>query len=85
MRKFLQILFWLNIQVNTPFRFQFLSLINNINMFPILGLVEVPAIGLSIIFLLYRGRRWPLCLTLAGSGVACLVTLIVPSKFIFIF
>ncbi|KAK6640769.1 hypothetical protein RUM44_012466 [Polyplax serrata] len=39
------------------------------------GLVEIPAIALSILILLKMGRRWPLCLTLLGSGIACLLTL----------
>ena len=39
------------------------------------GVVEIPAIAISILFLLKMGRRWPLCLTLMGSGVACLLTL----------
>lgn len=39
------------------------------------GVVEVPAIAISILFLLKMGRRWPLCLTLMGSGAACLLTL----------
>ncbi|KAF4518356.1 hypothetical protein B566_EDAN007083 [Ephemera danica] len=42
------------------------------------GLVELPAIALSIMLLLRSGRRVPLCLTIAGSGVACLLTLVVP-------
>ncbi|XP_065222264.1 organic cation transporter protein-like isoform X2 [Planococcus citri] len=42
------------------------------------GLVEVPAIALSILILLKMGRRAPLCLTLVCSGVACFLTLIVP-------
>lgn len=39
------------------------------------GVVEIPAIAISILFLLKMGRRWPLCLTLMGSGIACLLTL----------
>jgi hypothetical protein len=39
------------------------------------GVVEIPAIAISILFLLKMGRRWPLCLTMMGSGVACLLTL----------
>ncbi|XKL61760.1 hypothetical protein PGB90_001593 [Kerria lacca] len=42
------------------------------------GIVEVPAIGLSIVILLKMGRRIPLCLTLICSGVACFLTIIVP-------
>jgi hypothetical protein len=42
------------------------------------GVVEVPAVAISILFLLKMGRRWPLCLTLVGSGVACLLTLTIP-------
>ncbi|KAJ9582503.1 hypothetical protein L9F63_003196 [Diploptera punctata] len=41
------------------------------------GVVEIPAIAISILFLLKMGRRWPLCLTLVGSGIACLLTLII--------
>lgn len=43
------------------------------------GIVEVPAIGLSIIILLKMGRRIPLCLTLVSAGIACFLTLIVPN------
>lgn len=42
------------------------------------GVVEIPAIAISILFLIKMGRRWPLCLTLMGSGVACLLTLVIP-------
>ncbi|XP_021942710.1 organic cation transporter protein-like isoform X2 [Zootermopsis nevadensis] len=42
------------------------------------GIVEVPAVAISILFLLKMGRRWPLCLTLMGSGVACFLTLAIP-------
>ncbi|XP_046398714.1 organic cation transporter protein-like isoform X2 [Ischnura elegans] len=42
------------------------------------GAVELPAIAICILFLLRMGRRWPLCLSLLGSGVACLCTLTVP-------
>jgi hypothetical protein len=47
----------------------------NIRCFFDAGVVEIPAIAISILFLLKMGRRWPLCLTLMGSGVACLLTL----------
>lgn len=39
------------------------------------GVVEIPAIAISILILLKMGRRWPLCLTIVGSGIACLLTL----------
>lgn len=39
------------------------------------GLVEIPALAASVVFLVRMGRRWPLCLTLAIGGVACLATL----------
>ncbi|GJQ74449.1 hypothetical protein Trydic_g21319 [Trypoxylus dichotomus] len=42
------------------------------------GLVEVPAIAISIVFLLKMGRRWPMTLTLVFSGISCL--LIIPIK-----
>lgn len=42
--------------------------------------MEIPAIAASILFLVKLGRRWPLCLTLALSGIACLATLAVPNK-----
>lgn len=42
------------------------------------GIVEIPAIAVSILFLVKLGRKWPLCLTLILSGVACLATLLVP-------
>lgn len=41
------------------------------------GLVEIPALAASVVFLVRMGRRWPLCLTLAIGGVACLATLTV--------
>ncbi|KAI4458557.1 solute carrier family 22 member [Holotrichia oblita] len=44
------------------------------------GLVEVPAIAISILFLLKMGRRWPLALTLIFSGLSCL--LIIPIKWV---
>ncbi|XP_063233832.1 organic cation transporter protein-like isoform X2 [Bacillus rossius redtenbacheri] len=43
------------------------------------GAVEIPSIAISILILLKMGRRWPLCLTLVGGGVACLLTLAVPA------
>ena len=46
--------------------------------FMISGIVEVPAIGLSILILLKMGRRIPLCLTLVCAGTACFLTLVVP-------
>ncbi|CAH1407664.1 unnamed protein product [Nezara viridula] len=36
------------------------------------GIVELPAVALSIILLLKLGRRWPLALAMAGAGAACL-------------
>ncbi|KAL1139156.1 hypothetical protein AAG570_009216 [Ranatra chinensis] len=42
------------------------------------GAVEFPAIAVSILFLLKLGRRWPLCLTTAGAGIACLLTIPCP-------
>lgn len=37
------------------------------------GIVEVPAVALSILFLKRGGRRWPLSLTMIVSGIfACL-------------
>lgn len=39
------------------------------------GLVEIPAIILSIYILLKMGRRIPLCLTTVLAGIACLMTL----------
>uniref|UniRef100_A0A8D8UN70 Organic cation transporter protein n=1 Tax=Cacopsylla melanoneura TaxID=428564 RepID=A0A8D8UN70_9HEMI len=42
------------------------------------GLVEIPAIAMSILILLKMGRRRPLCLTTMGAGVACLTTLAFP-------
>ncbi|KAJ1531581.1 hypothetical protein ONE63_000253 [Megalurothrips usitatus] len=64
------------------------GLVLNINYLPgnlyvntvISGLVEVPSIALSILFLLKTGRRWPFCLTLVVGGVACLLTLFVPEE-----
>ncbi|GLV31841.1 uncharacterized protein CBL_07601 [Carabus blaptoides fortunei] len=44
------------------------------------GIVEIPAIAVSILFLVRMGRRWPLCLTLILSGVACLGTLAIPPR-----
>lgn len=41
------------------------------------GLVEIPALAASILFLVRMGRRWPLCLTLAIGGIACLATLLI--------
>ncbi|XP_071449649.1 organic cation transporter protein-like [Hetaerina americana] len=42
------------------------------------GAVELPSIAICILFLIKMGRRWPLCLSLLGSGIACLATLTVP-------
>lgn len=42
------------------------------------GLVEVPALAVSIPILIKGGRRWPLALTMIFSGIAC--TFIVPFK-----
>ncbi|KAI5727113.1 hypothetical protein M8J76_014403 [Diaphorina citri] len=42
------------------------------------GIVEIPAIAMSILILLKMGRRRPLCLTTMAAGVACLVTLAFP-------
>ncbi|XP_075227145.1 organic cation transporter protein-like isoform X2 [Lycorma delicatula] len=44
------------------------------------GAVEFPAIAISIVFLLKMGRRWPLCLTIVGAGLACLLTVLVPEE-----
>lgn len=44
------------------------------------GLVEIPALAASILFLVRMGRRWPLCLTLAIGGIACLATLTINTK-----
>ncbi|XP_023018832.2 organic cation transporter protein isoform X2 [Leptinotarsa decemlineata] len=38
------------------------------------GVVEVPAVAISIFILLKGGRRWPLFLTMAISGTACGLT-----------
>lgn len=43
------------------------------------GLVEIPALAASILFLVRMGRRWPLCLTLVIGGLACLATLTISS------
>ncbi|XP_044740694.1 organic cation transporter protein-like [Chrysoperla carnea] len=43
------------------------------------GVVEIPSIAVSILFLMRGGRRWPLCLTLAFAGVACLLSVIIPT------
>lgn len=43
------------------------------------GLVEIPALAASVLFLVKMGRRWPLCLTLAIGGIACLATLTISS------
>ncbi|XP_014251429.2 organic cation transporter protein-like isoform X1 [Cimex lectularius] len=40
--------------------------------------VELPAIAVSILFLLKMGRRWPLCITTILSGIACLLTTVIP-------
>ncbi|XP_022192162.1 organic cation transporter protein isoform X2 [Nilaparvata lugens] len=45
------------------------------------GAVEFPAIAISILFLLKMGRRWPLCLTVIGAGISCLLTIPVPKDF----
>ncbi|KAG8223271.1 hypothetical protein J437_LFUL001548 [Ladona fulva] len=42
------------------------------------GAVELPAIAMCILFLLRSGRRWPLSLSMLGSGISCLLTLTVP-------
>nr|CAD7408877.1 unnamed protein product [Timema poppensis] len=42
------------------------------------GVVEIPAIAISILILLKMGRRGPFCLTLMVSGAACFLTLLVP-------
>lgn len=44
------------------------------------GLVEIPALAASILFLVRMGRRWPLCLTLVVGGVACLATLTIDAN-----
>lgn len=38
----------------------------------------MPSIAASILIIRRGGRRWPLCLTLALAGCACLLTLFVP-------
>ncbi|XP_017782628.1 PREDICTED: organic cation transporter protein-like isoform X2 [Nicrophorus vespilloides] len=45
------------------------------------GLVEVPAIAISILFLLKCGRKWPLALTMKFAGIACLLTVPIPYIF----
>lgn len=45
------------------------------------GVVEVPAVAVSILILLKMGRRWPLFFTMVMSGVACLLTLPMPYLF----
>ncbi|KAL4112310.1 hypothetical protein QTP88_016122 [Uroleucon formosanum] len=42
------------------------------------GLVEIPAILISVVILLKMGRRIPLCLTMVAGGIACLLTTILP-------
>lgn len=44
------------------------------------GVVEVPALFLTIFILIKGGRRWPLALTMIFSGIAC--TFIVPFKIV---
>lgn len=44
------------------------------------GLVEIPALAASILFLIKLGRRWPLCLTLVVGGLACLSTMAIPTN-----
>jgi len=44
-----------------------------------LGLVEIPAILISVVILLKMGRRIPLCLTMVAGGIACLLTTILPA------
>ncbi|XP_015368537.1 PREDICTED: organic cation transporter protein-like isoform X2 [Diuraphis noxia] len=43
------------------------------------GLVEIPAILISVVILLKMGRRIPLCLTMVAGGIACLLTTILPA------
>lgn len=43
-----------------------------------LGLVEIPAILISVFILLKMGRRMPLCITMVAGGIACLLTTILP-------
>lgn len=38
------------------------------------GFVEIPSLGVSILILLKLGRRWPMSLTMAGSGLVCLAS-----------
>lgn len=52
------------------FLFFFLKILN--------GVVELPAIAVSILVLLRMGRKWPLSLTIIFSGIFCLITLTVP-------
>lgn len=42
------------------------------------GVVEIPSILISVVILLKMGRRMPLCLTMVGGGIACLLTTILP-------
>ncbi|CAG0878579.1 unnamed protein product [Darwinula stevensoni] len=44
----------------------------------IVGAVEIPAYALSIIVLLYTGRRFPLSAAMIIGGSACLLALLVP-------
>ncbi|CAG9858089.1 unnamed protein product [Phyllotreta striolata] len=39
------------------------------------GIVEVPAVAISIYILLKKGRRWPSSLSMIISGIACVLTL----------
>ncbi|XP_031334748.1 organic cation transporter protein-like [Photinus pyralis] len=45
------------------------------------GIVEAPAIAISVPILLRMGRRWPLSITMLITGVSCLLTLPVPYIF----
>ncbi|XP_073985223.1 organic cation transporter protein-like [Rhodnius prolixus] len=42
------------------------------------GAFELPAIAVSILILLKLGRRWPLAITMAAAGCACLLTIPAP-------
>lgn len=43
-------------------------------------MVEIPALAISILFLLKGGRRWPLALTMIFSGLAC--GLVIPMELV---
>ncbi|XP_065353335.1 organic cation transporter protein-like isoform X2 [Cloeon dipterum] len=43
------------------------------------GIVEIPAIAISMLLLLKSGRKLPLCIVTASSGVFCLLVIAVPA------